>query len=98
MIARATKSATVTSIMLIDPVISARTSSIGVIPIVARIVALADMYDAMTSERCYKQASGHEEAKEAIIKERGGQFDPNVVDSFLEHEDAWLAIHNKFRD
>jgi putative two-component system response regulator len=68
------------------------------IPIVARIVALADMYDAMTSERCYKQASGHEEAKEAIIKERGGQFDPNVVDSFLEHEDAWLAIHNKFRD
>ena len=68
------------------------------IPIVARIVALADMYDAMTSERCYKQAFSHEQARETIIMERGGQFDPNVVDSFLEHEDAWLTVRNKFKD
>lgn len=68
------------------------------IPIVARIVAIADMYDAMTSERCYKDAFSHDQAKEIIIKERGKTFDPKVVDSFLEHEEAWLAIRNRYSD
>ncbi len=68
------------------------------IPIVARIIALADVYDAMTSERCYKQAFSHEKAKKIIAKEKGEQFDPRVVDSFFEHEREWLAIRNRYKD
>lgn len=53
------------------------------IPFAARVVALADVYDALTSTRVYKAAYNHEEAKELIVKERGRQFDPAVVDAFL---------------
>jgi putative two-component system response regulator len=68
------------------------------IPVVGRIVALADMYDAMTSERCYKKPFSHEEAKRIIIAERGEHLDPKMVDSFLAREDEWLAIRGRFKD
>ncbi|MFC5403357.1 HD-GYP domain-containing protein [Cohnella soli] len=55
------------------------------IPVAARIVALADFYDALTHERPYKRAWTHEEALEEIINQRGRHFDPRVVD-------AWLAL------
>lgn len=56
------------------------------IPFAARVVSLADVYDALTSTRVYKAAYTHEEAKELIIRERGAQFDPMVVDAFLRTE------------
>ena len=56
------------------------------IPFAARVVSLADVYDALTSIRVYKAAYNHEEAKELIIKERGGQFDPTIVGAFLRTE------------
>ncbi len=56
------------------------------IPLAARIVALADVYDALTSKRCYKQALSHEQAREIIVRDRGSHFDPQVVDAFLEQE------------
>jgi PAS domain S-box-containing protein len=56
------------------------------IPFAARVVSLADVYDALTSTRVYKAAYNHKEAKELILKERGGQFDPTVVDAFLRCE------------
>ena len=68
------------------------------IPVAARIVALADMYDAMTSERCYKQAFSHEKAKQIIIAERGEHLDPKMVDSFLAQEEVWLAIFARFSE
>ena len=68
------------------------------IPVVARIVALADMYDAMTSERCYKKAFSHEDTKKTIIRERGEHLDPKMVDSFLAREEEWLAIRERFKD
>ncbi len=68
------------------------------IPVVARIVALADMYDAMTSERCYKIPFSHEKAKNIILMERGEHLDPKMVDSFLAMEDEWLAIRERFKD
>ena len=68
------------------------------IPVVARIVALADMYDAMTSERCYKKAFTHEKAKSIIVAERGEHLDPKMVDSFLAREEEWLAIRERFKD
>lgn len=53
------------------------------IPLGARIFAVADTYDAMTSSRPYRDALSHEEALTEIICNRGTQFDPRVVDSFL---------------
>jgi len=54
------------------------------IPIEARIVALADFYDALTHERPYKRAWTPEETMEEILKQRGRHFDPRVVDAFAE--------------
>ncbi len=62
------------------------------IPLSARIVALADVYDALTTERRYKRAYSHREALQKISAERGLQFDPEVVDAFLEVEGAFRAI------
>lgn len=54
------------------------------IPLHARITTLADAFDAMTTDRPYRAARSREEATEEIRRERGGQFDPNVVDVFLD--------------
>lgn len=56
------------------------------IPLAARIMALADMYDALRSQRHYKQPLDHEEARRIIISGRGIQFDPQVVEAFLRRE------------
>ncbi len=68
------------------------------IPLCARIVALADVYDAVTSKRCYKDAISHEQARELIISEKGKQFDPMLVDTFMVLEDKFIKIKNKFKD
>ena len=56
------------------------------IPLSARIVALADVYDALTSERPYKGPLGHAEVREWIVSRYAQQFDPMVVEAFLERE------------
>lgn len=53
------------------------------IPEAGRIVALADVYDALTSPRPYKDAWTHEQARDEIVRFRGTHFDPDVVDAFL---------------
>ncbi len=53
------------------------------IPLSARIIALADAYDAITSKRRYKDASGHDQAVEIIRSDAGEHFDPTLVDAFL---------------
>lgn len=58
----------------------------GSIPLSARIVALADVYDALTSKRFYKEAYRHEEARDIIQGLRGTHFDPDVVDAFIALE------------
>ena len=62
------------------------------IPLSARIVALADVYDALTSKRPYKDAWSHEEAVEEIKRARGKQFDPHIVDVFLAHHTVFKNI------
>ncbi|MEM7453797.1 MAG: HD domain-containing phosphohydrolase [Planctomycetota bacterium] len=62
------------------------------IPIPARIVALADVYDALTSKRPYKDAMPHEKARSIILEGRGAHFDPMVVDLFLDSEKAFIEI------
>ena len=64
------------------------------IPLSARIVALADVYDALTSDRPYKSAMSHEEALALIVAGRGSQFDPDIVDAFLENEENFRRIRN----
>lgn len=54
------------------------------IPLGARIVAVADAYDAMTTERPYRAAMSAKEAAEALLQEAGHQLDPDVVDALLE--------------
>lgn len=66
------------------------------IPISARIVALADVYDALVSKRVYKSALPHDSAKSIILAERGKHFDPKVVDSFIRCEEKFIKILEKF--
>jgi response regulator RpfG family c-di-GMP phosphodiesterase len=66
------------------------------IPLCARIVALADAYDALTSKRVYKDMVGPEESKRRLLTDRGKHFDPVVVDSFLNCEADFLKILAEF--
>lgn len=68
------------------------------IPIEGRITAIADVYDALTSERPYKKAFSIERSLEIIREERGQHFDPDVVDAFLEIHDEVIATIAQFRD
>ena len=68
------------------------------IPLCGRIIALADVYDALTSKRVYKQAFTHDSAKSIIVEGRGTHFDPDVVDSFLEREEQFLNIRRRFAE
>lgn len=52
------------------------------IPLAARIVAVADVYDALSSKRCYRPAFGPEETRRMIEEGDGTQFDPDVVSAF----------------
>ncbi|MBR3016958.1 MAG: HD domain-containing protein [Clostridia bacterium] len=62
------------------------------IPLSARIMAIADVYDALISERCYKKAILPEEAFEIISEESGEQFDPNLAQVFLKHKDKFADM------
>lgn len=63
------------------------------IPLPARIMAVADVYDALRSERPYKHAFSHEYSVEIIRNGRGTQFDPGVVDTFLEIESTLKSLY-----
>ena len=60
------------------------------IPLSARITAIADVYDALISERCYKKAMTPEEAINIIREESGTHFDPKLVEVFIRHKDEFL--------
>lgn len=62
------------------------------IPWAARLMSVADVYDALVSRRVYKEPVSHEEAARIIGNGRGGQFDPDVVDAFLRVETFWRQI------
>jgi len=68
------------------------------IPLPARIMALADMYDALVSERVYKKAWTPEQATEEIISKRGTHFDPLIVDAFIAEQDSFRVIAEKYQD
>lgn len=68
------------------------------IPLAARIVALTDAYDTITSRRPYKPASDHEEAVRRIVNDRGAHFDPVLVDVFLRCHRDFADIRERFMD
>jgi putative two-component system response regulator len=68
------------------------------IPLCGRIVALADVYDALTSKRVYKAAFAHDVAKGIIVRDVGTHFAPEMVDAFLSAESAFLAVRERFTE
>ena len=68
------------------------------IPLAARIVAVADAYDAITSRRPYKHAFGHDEAIRRIVADRGEHFDPVLVDAFLLCAPRFAEIQRQLKD
>jgi putative two-component system response regulator len=68
------------------------------IPISARLMAVADVYDALVSERPYKKSMTHEQAAKIIIDGRGQHFDPDIVDAFIALETNFQEIARKFSD
>jgi len=68
------------------------------IPVAGRLMALADTYDAITSERVYKSPLSHEKAVKIIVEEKGAQFDPAVVDAFLQVEEDFRQTSLRYCD
>ncbi|CZF79367.1 Cyclic di-GMP phosphodiesterase response regulator RpfG [Grimontia celer] len=68
------------------------------IPLSGRLMALADVYDALISKRVYKPAFSHEKAKEIILEGRCTHFDPAVVDAFLACEHTFVDIAQQYKD
>ena len=68
------------------------------IPLAARLMAVADVYDALRSRRPYKQAFSHAEAMEIVVKGSGAHFDPLLVDAFVALEAVFAEIALKLAD
>ncbi|MFQ5462972.1 MAG: HD domain-containing phosphohydrolase [Phycisphaerae bacterium] len=68
------------------------------IPLAARIIALVDAYDAITSERRYKKAKPHEQAVAIISAESGAHFDPAIVDGFLQCHDRFSEVRERLSE
>jgi putative two-component system response regulator len=68
------------------------------IPISARLMALADVYDALISKRVYKQAFSHARAVEIIVQGKGTHFDPDIVDAFIAIQHQCLEIAMQYSD
>lgn len=68
------------------------------IPLSARIMALADTFDAMTASKIYKSAIPYHQARDIILAERGKQFDPELVDVFIEKFNIFVGIAERYQE
>lgn len=68
------------------------------IPLPARLMALADVYDALINRRCYKQGMSFEQATQIIVDGKGSHFDPTLVDAFLNCQDQFIDIAHRYAD
>jgi HD-GYP domain-containing protein (c-di-GMP phosphodiesterase class II) len=66
------------------------------IPLAARILGVCDVYDALTSNRVYKEAWSHEETEKTIREASGQQFDPDLVDIFFENLEDLFQVREKY--
>ncbi len=68
------------------------------IPLVGRILAIADVFDALGSKRCYKPAWSQADIRDLLLQERGKHFDPQLTDLLLAHIDDFFALRQQFPD
>ncbi|MEO5332253.1 MAG: two-component system response regulator [Magnetococcus sp. YQC-5] len=68
------------------------------IPLSARLMAVADVYDALISRRVYKQGMPHEKAVSIIAEGKGNHFDPDIVDAFMELQEEFRIIAKRYGD
>ena len=68
------------------------------IPLEGRITAIADNFDALTTQRVYKPAYDFDHAKELMLKERGKHFDPELLDIFFDSMEEITRIYDQFAD
>jgi putative two-component system response regulator len=68
------------------------------IPVYARLMAVADVYDALISRRVYREGLPHDQVVQIIANGRGSHFDPEIVDVFLQVQDDFLEIARRFAD
>ena len=68
------------------------------IPLSARLMAVADVYDALISRRVYKEGMPHEQAMQIILEGRGSHFDPDVIDAFEAQHEEFRHIAARFAD
>ena len=68
------------------------------IPLSARLMAVADVYDALICRRVYKAPKSHEQAVAIMLEGRGGHFDADVLDAFLELQDEFQAVAARYND
>jgi putative two-component system response regulator len=68
------------------------------IPIAARLMAIADVYDALISRRVYKESMPHEKAVLIMIEGRDSHFDPDMLDAFLSIQEEFETIAKRFSD
>ena len=68
------------------------------IDIYARCVAVADVFDALVSKRCYKDSWTPERAREEILRQAGRQFDPQIAKLLNEHFDEFLEVIENYPD
>ncbi len=68
------------------------------IPLSARIVAIADVFDALTSKRPYKDAYNFEESINYIINEKGRHFDPYIIESLIKHKKEMKTLYDSFQN
>ena len=64
----------------------------------ARCVAVADVFDALVSKRCYKNSWNPQQAREEILSQAGHQFDPQITKLFDEHFDEFLKVMEDYPD
>jgi putative two-component system response regulator len=68
------------------------------IPISARIVSVADVYDALRMRRNYKEAYTHEQTVENMVAEKGTHFDPHLIDTFVDIQEGFREIYGELAD
>ncbi|GHT90492.1 two-component system response regulator [Betaproteobacteria bacterium] len=67
------------------------------IPLCARLMAIADVYDALIESRCYRPGLSHEAASEIIVKGRGSHFDPVLIDIFVKIQNQFQAVAERLK-
>ncbi len=68
------------------------------IPLCARLVAVADVYDALTSKRVYKNAMPHDVARGILLQDAGTHFDPQIIEAFTSVEEQFVKIRDRYAD